>query len=202
MQTLSAYAAYAPQLSYHCPPNVPIDSNNNSFSMSSHLPPAVISLLSKTLHATLDTIDTCSRTFDMGSPIPHSLLPALSNTQQSHHRPIPNVVLPKQCLPLPSLPVVPPTLLHEKLTIVSSGIGYEPMTGYPEPTKSNTQPAHEQPIRKVNIGKGTRYELMTGFPPPLEFSGNQAVRSFLEQMFPCPYGGWIRKRSLSLWRVD
>jgi hypothetical protein len=105
------------------------------------------------------------------------------------------VVFPKQSLPLPALPVVPPTLLQEKLTIVSLGIGYEPMTGYPEPTKSNTQPAHEQPIRKVNIGKGTRYELMTGFPPPLEFSGNQAVRSFLQQMFPCPNGGWIRKRS-------
>jgi hypothetical protein len=42
--------------------------------------------------------------------------------------------------------------------------------------------------------KGTRYDLMPGYLAPPEFSVKPAVHIFLQLIFPCPHGGWKRKR--------
>jgi hypothetical protein len=43
--------------------------------------------------------------------------------------------------------------------------------------------------------RGNRYEFIFGYPTPPELSGKPVVSSFLQQIFPCPYDGWCRKRS-------
>jgi hypothetical protein len=77
--------------------------------------------------------------------------------------------LPIASPPLSVIPVAPSTPPHQTLTI--------------EPSPS-----------RMNGTYGTRYVCMTGYLSPPELSAKPVVRMFLQQIFPCPYGGWFRKR--------
>jgi hypothetical protein len=157
---------FAPILHFHCPPNVPIISIN--LGPPAVITPAVITLRSKPLSATSDTIDTRSPTCDTGSLSPHSLFAALL--------PKLRIALP----PLSVLPVAPSTPPHQTWTIQSS----------------QSHPSHKifLPPPLPSMRGTTRYVCKTGYLSPPKFSAKPVVRNFMQQVFPCPHGGWVWKR--------
>ena len=127
--------------------------------------------------------------------------PTLSPVLNSHSRQVPRSLLKAM-----SDDRTPAPNLSDQIESQTHGVAATPTSNHSYQIETQTQgvalpisinnpavpPVHTVPLCPTD--KGTRYDFVFGYASPPEFSTKAIVRDHLALIFPCPNGGWLRKR--------